>query len=203
MVDPSTLPIGYSATMPSTLSVIKTVFELKTIAFWGLGAPVETPMVHTTVPPRLQLQRKAPLVPEPHAETKYTSVPVEFSAIPDAAQPFTGGKPLVEPEFVCPSSAVHMSSFMPMLGSPSVQATTPFSIVICWYRGGDAAIASSYAGCYDVTPDYNPGGKGGTYNDAGVFNDISVWYMGTRENVFDDTSPPPVRAAFNLLIFSS
>jgi len=49
-----------------------------------------------------------------------------------------------------------------------------------------------------VTPDYNPGGKGGTYNDAGVFNDISVWYMGTRENVFDGTSPPPVRAAFNL-----
>jgi hypothetical protein len=54
-----------------------------------------------------------------------------------------------------------------------------------------------------VTPDYNPGGKGGTYNDAGVFNDISVWYMGTREAVFDDTSRPPVRAAFNLLIFSS
>src|SRR5580698_4107904 len=54
-----------------------------------------------------------------------------------------------------------------------------------------------------VTPDYNPGGKGGTYNDAGALNDISVWYMGTREAVLDDTSPPPVRAAFNLLIFSS
>jgi hypothetical protein len=54
-----------------------------------------------------------------------------------------------------------------------------------------------------VTPDYNPGGKGGTYNDAGVYNDISVWYQGTREAVFDDTSPPPVHAAFNLLTFSS
>ena len=74
----------------------------------------------------------APLVPEPHAETKYTSVPVEFSAMPDAAQPVTGGRPLVEPEFVCPSSAVHMSSFMSMFGSSSVQATTPFDMVICW-----------------------------------------------------------------------
>ncbi len=54
-----------------------------------------------------------------------------------------------------------------------------------------------------VTPDYNPGGKGGVYNDAGALNDISVWYMGTREAVFDDTSPPPVGAAFNLLTFSS
>ena len=70
-------------------------------------------------------------------------------------------------------------------------------------RSNRARLSSSYAGCYDVTPDYNPGGKGGTYNDAGVFNDISVWYMGTREAVFDDTSRPPVRAAFNLLIFSS
>jgi hypothetical protein len=54
-----------------------------------------------------------------------------------------------------------------------------------------------------VTPDYNPGGKGGSYNDAGAGNDISVWYTSPHETVLNDTDAPPVGTAFNLLIFSS
>lgn len=52
-----------------------------------------------------------------------------------------------------------------------------------------------------VTQDWNPGGKGGTYNAEQPV----VWYAaGPKEAVFDDNdSPTPLGSAFNLLIFSS
>jgi hypothetical protein len=88
-------------------------------------------------------------------------------------------------------------------GSASVLVTTKKNIDGSFVLINNPKINGDPNNITFVTPDYNPGGKGGTFNDAGVFNDISVWYLGPREAVFDDTSPPPVRAAFNLLIFSS
>lgn len=51
-----------------------------------------------------------------------------------------------------------------------------------------------------ATENWNPGGKGGTYNNA----QIGVWYNSTQEGAFDeDGSSPPLHSAYNLLIFSS
>ncbi|HEY1918560.1 MAG TPA: hypothetical protein VGH27_23545 [Streptosporangiaceae bacterium] len=51
-----------------------------------------------------------------------------------------------------------------------------------------------------VTPNYNPHGVGGTYNDA----QTSVLYFGSEEAVFnEDDSSPPLGSAYNLLILSS
>lgn len=51
-----------------------------------------------------------------------------------------------------------------------------------------------------VTQDWNPGGKGGTYNDV----QTGIWYTGARDGVFDENlSTPPLHSAYNLLIFSS
>jgi hypothetical protein len=51
-----------------------------------------------------------------------------------------------------------------------------------------------------ATQNWNPGGTGGTYNDV----QTGVWYNGSQEGVFNqDTSSPPLHAAFNLLIFAS
>lgn len=51
-----------------------------------------------------------------------------------------------------------------------------------------------------VTENWNPGGKGGTYNDQ----EIGVWYDGSEEGVFNEnTSAPPIHSSYNLLIFGS
>jgi hypothetical protein len=51
-----------------------------------------------------------------------------------------------------------------------------------------------------VTENWNPGGKGGTYNNQ----QMGVWYDGAEEGVFDESgSVPPIHSAYNLLIFSS
>lgn len=51
-----------------------------------------------------------------------------------------------------------------------------------------------------ATQDYNPGGKGGTGNTGYVL----AGYNGTHEGVFNWSGPPiPLKASFNLLIFSS
>lgn len=51
-----------------------------------------------------------------------------------------------------------------------------------------------------VTPNYDPGGQGGTYNDV----QTGVWYASPEECVFnEDGSTLPVHSAYNLLIFSS
>jgi hypothetical protein len=51
-----------------------------------------------------------------------------------------------------------------------------------------------------VTQNWNPGGKGGTYNDE----QMGVWYDGAEEGVFNESiSAPPIHSAYNLLIFSS
>jgi hypothetical protein len=51
-----------------------------------------------------------------------------------------------------------------------------------------------------ATQNWNPGGTGGTYNNV----QTGVWYNGSQEGVFNqDTSTPPLHAAFNLLIFAS
>jgi hypothetical protein len=51
-----------------------------------------------------------------------------------------------------------------------------------------------------ATQNWNPGGKGGTYNNV----QTGVWYDGAQEGVFnEDGSTPPLHAAFNLLIFGS
>ena len=51
-----------------------------------------------------------------------------------------------------------------------------------------------------ATPNYDPGGQGGTYDDV----QTGVWYPGggTEEGVFNQNgSAPPVHSAYNLLIF--
>ncbi len=51
-----------------------------------------------------------------------------------------------------------------------------------------------------VTQDWNPGGAGGTYNDA----QTGVWYTGAQEGMFNENgSGPPLNSAYNLLIFPS
>jgi len=51
-----------------------------------------------------------------------------------------------------------------------------------------------------VTQNWNPGGRGGTYNNE----QMGVWYDGAQEGVFnEDGSSPPLHSAYNLLIFSS
>jgi hypothetical protein len=51
-----------------------------------------------------------------------------------------------------------------------------------------------------ATQSWNPGGKGGTYNNT----QPGVWYSGTREGTFnEDQSAPPLKSAFNILVFSS
>ena len=51
-----------------------------------------------------------------------------------------------------------------------------------------------------VTQDWNPGGKGGTYNNE----QMGVWYDGIQEGVFnEDGTSPPIHSAYNLLIYSS
>jgi hypothetical protein len=51
-----------------------------------------------------------------------------------------------------------------------------------------------------ATQVWNPGGKGGTYNDV----QAGVWYDGAQEAVFDeDGSTLPLKSAYNLLVFSS
>lgn len=51
-----------------------------------------------------------------------------------------------------------------------------------------------------TTQNWNPGGAGGTYNNA----QTGVWYNGAGEGVFNEnTSSPPLNSAFNTLIFSS
>ena len=51
-----------------------------------------------------------------------------------------------------------------------------------------------------TTQNWNPGGAGGTYNNA----QTGVWYNGAREGVFNENqSSPPLNSAFNILIFSS
>jgi hypothetical protein len=51
-----------------------------------------------------------------------------------------------------------------------------------------------------VTPNYDPGGKGGTYNDV----QTGVWYPSPQEGVFNENgSSPPLHSADNLLIFPS
>jgi len=49
-----------------------------------------------------------------------------------------------------------------------------------------------------VTPNWNPGGAGGTYNN----HPIGVYYNGTRWTIFNqDIAAMPVNAAFNVLVF--
>lgn len=51
-----------------------------------------------------------------------------------------------------------------------------------------------------VTPNWNPGNVGGTYNN----HPIGVWYNGSRWAIFNqDESVMPVDAAFNVLILTS
>lgn len=51
-----------------------------------------------------------------------------------------------------------------------------------------------------TTQNWNPGGAGGTYNNA----QTGVWYNGTREGVFNESqTSPPLNSTFNVLIFSS
>jgi hypothetical protein len=53
-----------------------------------------------------------------------------------------------------------------------------------------------------ATPNWNPGGKGGTYNDVPT----GVWYSSSnsQEGVFDENgSSPPLHSAYNLLVFPS
>jgi hypothetical protein len=53
-----------------------------------------------------------------------------------------------------------------------------------------------------VTPNYNPGGKGGTYDPV----QTGVWWPsgGGEEGVFNQNgSTPPVHSSYNLLIFPS
>lgn len=51
-----------------------------------------------------------------------------------------------------------------------------------------------------TTQNWNPGGAGGTYNNA----QTGVWYNGAREGIFNENqSSPPLNSAFNILIFSS
>jgi hypothetical protein len=51
-----------------------------------------------------------------------------------------------------------------------------------------------------VTPNYDPDGKGGQYDDA----QTGVWYASTQECVLnEDGSTLPVPSAYNLLMFSS
>jgi hypothetical protein len=51
-----------------------------------------------------------------------------------------------------------------------------------------------------VTQNWNPGGSGGTYNNA----QTGVWYTGNQEGMFNESgSSPPVNSAYNLLIFPS
>jgi hypothetical protein len=51
-----------------------------------------------------------------------------------------------------------------------------------------------------VTPDYNPGGNGGTYNES----PIGVWYPSPQEALFDENgSSPPLQSAYNLLMYPS
>jgi hypothetical protein len=51
-----------------------------------------------------------------------------------------------------------------------------------------------------VTQNWNPGGVGGTYNNA----EVGVWYTGTQEGAFNESQGAmPLDSAFNLLIFPS
>ena len=51
-----------------------------------------------------------------------------------------------------------------------------------------------------ATQNWNPGGKGGTYNNA----QTGIWYTGNREGAFnEDHSHTPLKSAFNILVFSS
>lgn len=51
-----------------------------------------------------------------------------------------------------------------------------------------------------VTQNWNPGGKGSTYNNA----QTGIWYTGTRAGAFnEDHSHTPLKSAFNILVFSS
>jgi hypothetical protein len=66
----------------------------------------------------------------------------------------------------------------------------------------DPAIDSAPGAFVFVTPDWNPGGKGGTTSTS----QIAVGYDSTlrRWAVVDENgSPPPLKSAYNLLIFSS
>jgi hypothetical protein len=51
-----------------------------------------------------------------------------------------------------------------------------------------------------ATQNWNPGDVGGTYNN----NQMGVWFDGSVEGVFDESgSTPPLKSAYNLLVFSS
>jgi hypothetical protein len=51
-----------------------------------------------------------------------------------------------------------------------------------------------------VTQNWNPGGHHGTYNN----NQPGVWYTSAQEGAFNENqSAPPLKSAFNILVFSS
>jgi hypothetical protein len=51
-----------------------------------------------------------------------------------------------------------------------------------------------------ATQNWDPNGKGGTYNNI----QTGVWFNGSQEGVFNENgSAPPLKSAYNLLIFSS
>ena len=51
-----------------------------------------------------------------------------------------------------------------------------------------------------VTPNYNPGDVGGTYDN----HNIGVWYTGSKWAIFNqDITAIPVNAAFNVYVFAN